>query len=108
MDFNVYSSDRATLSSASADSGSIQPRTLKPLVSGSFGDTTMTSRRIFLRAAIVMGASSFDGSRVMIECGHRTRVGTAVEVDLNPPAPAKTRPWVDEVDRKSASLNSNH
>src|SRR3546814_16788501 len=57
----------------------------------------MTSRRIFLRAAIVMGASSFDGSRVMIECGHRTRVGTAIEVDLNPPAPAKTRPWVDEV-----------
>src|SRR3546814_7362062 len=75
----IHWTTEATLSSASADSGSIQPRTLKPLVSGSFGDTTMTSRRIFLRAAIVMGASSFDGSRVMIECGHRTRVGRSEE-----------------------------
>src|SRR3546814_1105232 len=66
----------------------------------------MTSRRIFLRAAIVMGASSFDGSRVMIECGHRTRVGTAIEVDLNPPAPAKTRPWVDRSEEHTSELQS--
>lgn len=44
-----------------------------------------------MRARAVMGA------RVMIECGQRIRVGTAIEVDLKPPAPAKTRPWVEEV-----------